>query len=151
VYPSPQWQLRAWPNRWESPLVLDDNLATGWRTWEPVRAGMYLEVRFDHWQTISSAVVYSPSPGHGLALEVYGQGAKRRWHALGAAQARPHPPGDLRIDASLAIRRAGYRYVLAATGGGGSTPAGNALVGHESDWGMERVAEAGPYYLYRVK
>jgi 4-amino-4-deoxy-L-arabinose transferase-like glycosyltransferase len=151
VYPSPQWQLRAWPNRWESPLVLDDNLATGWRTWEPVRAGMYLEIRFDHWQTISSAVVYSPSPAHGLSLEVYGQGARRRWHALGAAQARPHPPGDLRLDASLAIRRAGYRYVLAATGGGGSTPAGNALVGHESDWGMERVAEAGPYYLYRVK
>jgi hypothetical protein len=49
------------------------------------------------------------------------------------------------------MRRAGYRFVLAATGTGGSTPAGNALMGHESEWGMERVAEAGPYYLFRVK
>ncbi len=151
VYTSPHWQLRAWPNRWESPLAFDDNLATAWRTWEPARAGMYLEVRFDHFQTISSAVVYSPSAGRGLSLEVYGQAAKRRWHALGTAEARPHPREDLRIEAALAIRRAGYRYVLAATGGGGSTPAGNALVGHESEWGMQRVAEAGPYYLYRVK
>lgn len=151
VYISPKWQLRAWPNRWESPLALDDNLATGWRTWEPARAGNFLEVRFDHFQTISSAVVYSPSPGHGLSLEVYGQSAKGRWHALGAAQVRHHSREDLRLDAGLAMRRAGYRFVLAATGTGGSTPAGNALMGHESEWGMERVAEAGPYYLFRVK
>lgn len=151
VYPSPHWQLRAWPNRWEAPQALDDNLTTGWRTWGPARAGMFLEVRFDHFQTISSVAVYSPSPSRGLSLQVYGQGAKRRWRALGAAQATPHPSGDLRLDAGLAIRRAGYRFVLAATGGGGSTPAGNAFLGHESDWGMERVAEAGPYYLYRLK
>jgi hypothetical protein len=112
---------------------------------------MFLEIRFDHFQTISSAVVYSPSPIHGLSLEVYGQNAKGRWHALSAAQILPHSHDDLRIEAGIAIRRAGYRFVLAATGGGGSTPAGNALLGHESEWGMERVAAAGPYYLYRVK
>lgn len=151
VYPSPHWQLRAWPNRWEAPLVFDDNLATGWRTWESTRAGMFLEVRFDHLQTISSAVVYSPSPDHGVSLDVYGQSAKGHWRALGAAQVQPHPRENLRIDAGLAIRHAGYRFLLAATGGGGSTPAGNALLGHEADWGMERVAYAGPYYLYRVK
>jgi hypothetical protein len=151
VYTSPHWRLRAWPNRWESPLALDDNLSTGWRSWEPARAGMFLEVRFDHFQTISSAVLYSPSPGAGLTLDVYGQNAKGRWHALGPAPGRPHPSEDLRIEAGLAIRRAGYRFVLAATGGGGSTPAGNALLGHESEWGMEGVANAGPYYLYRVK
>ncbi len=151
IYSSPHWQLRAWPNRWESRLAFDDNLTTGWRTGMPVRTGMFLEVRFDHFQSISSAVVYSPSPSHGLSLEVYGQNAKGRWHALGAARATPHPREDLRIEAGIAIRRAGYRFVLAAIGGGGSTPAGNAFLGHESEWGMVRVAAAGPYYLYRVK
>lgn len=151
VYPSPHWQLRAWPNRWESPLALDDNLTTGWRTWGPLRAGTFLEVRFDHFQTISSAAVYSPSPGHGISLEVYGQNAKGAWRALGNAQAAAHPPGDLRIDAAVAIHRAGYRFVLVTTGSGGSAPAGNAMLGHEAEWGVERVAEAGPYYLYRLK
>jgi hypothetical protein len=112
---------------------------------------MFLEVRFDHFQTISSALLYSPSPSHSLSLEVFGQSAKGRWHALSAAQATPHPPEDLRIDAGLAIRRAGYRFVLVTTGGGGSTQMGNALLGHESDWGMEQAAYAGPYFLYRVK
>jgi hypothetical protein len=41
VYTSPNWTLRAWPNSWEAPLALDGNLATRWRTWEPVRAGVY--------------------------------------------------------------------------------------------------------------
>ena len=25
VYPSPHWQLRAWPNRWEAPLAFDED------------------------------------------------------------------------------------------------------------------------------
>ena len=29
------------------PLALDQNLASRWRTWEPARPGMYLEVDFD--------------------------------------------------------------------------------------------------------
>ena len=122
----------------------DDNLATGWRTWSRFAPACISKSGSITCRRSRPPSSYSPSPGHGLSLEVYGQSAKRRWHALGAAQARPHPPGDLRLDASLAIRRAGYRYVLAATGGGGSTPVGNALVGHESDWGMERVAGSGP-------
>lgn len=151
VYPSPHWQLRVWPNRWEAPLAFDDNLATGWRTWEPVRAGMFLEVRFDHLQRISSAALYAPSPVPDLSLDAYGQSAKGRWHPLGTAHWAPYPSADLRLDAGRAIRQAGYGFVLAQTGGGGSTPAGNALLGHESEWGMERVAAAGPYFLYRVK
>jgi len=149
VYASPHWQTRAWPNRTEAPLAFDDNLTTEWRTWIPARAGMFLEARFDHLQRISSAIVYSPS--HGIAFELYGQDPKGRWQDFGAAQSRPHPRDDLRIDAGLALRRAGYRYLLATTGGGGGTAAGNAIVGHEAEWGMERVAEAGPYYLFRVK
>jgi Dolichyl-phosphate-mannose-protein mannosyltransferase len=146
VYTSPNWSLRAWPNSWEAPLALDGNLATRWRTWEPVRAGTFFEIRFDHPQTISAAAFYAGS----APLEVYG-GSRGRWRELGAPPSALRVRQDLRSEATLAIRRAGYRYLLVPTGSGGSAPIGNALLGREPEWGLERVAEAGPYYLFRVK
>jgi hypothetical protein len=47
IFGSPQWQLQAWPNVWELPLAFDENQATRWRTWDPIRAGMFVEVDFD--------------------------------------------------------------------------------------------------------
>ena len=38
IYNSAQWRLRAWPNVWEAPLAFDENVATRWRTWQPMRA-----------------------------------------------------------------------------------------------------------------
>ena len=45
---SPQWTFTGHPNPWEGPLAFDGNLATRWRTWEQVRAGMTFEVDFGH-------------------------------------------------------------------------------------------------------
>ena len=66
-----------------------------------------------------------------------------------SAVQRPAP--DLRLDATRALRRAGFRYLLAPTGSGGNAPIGNLLVGHEAQWGLERAGEAGRFYLFRVK
>jgi hypothetical protein len=55
VFNSPQWTFPGWPNRGEAPLAFDGNLATRWRTWEPVRNGMYFEVDFGHAQRLSAA------------------------------------------------------------------------------------------------
>jgi hypothetical protein len=151
VFTSPHWDLRAWPNSWEAPLALDGNLATRWRTWQPIRAGMYMELRFDHPQRISSVVLYSHAPLLGVPVEIYGQAGRGPWRLLGTPRAIQHPKEDLRPDAILAVRRAGYRYLIAATGSGGTAPLGNALVGQEPEWGLERVAEAGQYFLFRVK
>ena len=152
IFSSPEWAVIAWPNRWEGPLALDGNIATRWRTWEPVRAGMYFEIDLDHPQLLSSAVLISHTPAYRPALEFYGQGTNGQWHLLSDhPTAEPRPPQDLRLEANRAIRRAGFRYLLAATGSGGNTSIGNILVGHEPEWGLERVGEAGRYYLFRVK
>lgn len=151
VYTSPHWNLRAWPDSWEAPLALDGNLATRWRTWEPARRGTYFEIRFDHPQRVSSATVYASAPWRGAPLEVYGQAGKGRWAPIKAEEAAGRVREDLRAEATLAIRRAGYRFVLVTTGFAGSAAIGNAIIGQEPEWGLERVAEAGPYYLLRVK
>ena len=150
IYTSPHWNLRAWPNSWEAPLALDGNLATRWRTWQPVRPGMYFEIRLDHPQRISAALLYSRAR-RDLPLEVYGQGRDGRWRALGVPYPARHPNEDLRAAATLAMRRAGYRYLMVPTGAGGNAPLGNALLGQEPEWGLERVERAGRYYLFRIK
>jgi hypothetical protein len=151
VYPSPRWSLRVWPNSWEAPLALDGNIATRWRTWEPVREGMYFEIRFDHPQRISSAVVYSHTPALNVPVDVYGMDTSGHWRPLGPLLAKRRPLNDLRGDARRAIRHAGFSYLVVPTGSDGAAPIGNAMVGKETDWGLELVAQAGPYYLYRVK
>jgi 4-amino-4-deoxy-L-arabinose transferase-like glycosyltransferase len=151
VYNSPNWALRAWPNSWEAPLALDGNLATRWRTWEPIHEGMYFEIRFDHPQRISAAVLYSHTPALNVPVDVYGMDTAGHWRPLGPLLATRRPRQDLRAEAVLAIRRAGYRYLVVPTGSEGTAPIGNAIVGREAEWGLERVEQAGPYYLLRVK
>lgn len=151
VYNSPNWALRAWPNSWEAPLALDGNLATRWRTWEPIRAGMYFEIRFDRPQRISAAVLSSHTPALNVPVDVYGMDTAGHWRPFGPLLASRRPQPDLRPEAALAIRRAGYRYLVVPTGSEGTAPIGNALVGREAEWGLERVEQAGPYYLFRVK
>src|SRR5439155_22942412 len=73
---SPQWTFPGRPNRWEAPLAFDGNLATRWRTWEPVRDHMYFEVDFGHAQRLTSAVLVSHTPVFHVPLEVSGWVAK---------------------------------------------------------------------------
>jgi hypothetical protein len=151
VYPSPHWALRAWPNSWEAPLALDGNLATRWRTWEPIPAGMYFEMRFDRPQRISSVVISSHTPAFNVHLDLYGMDTPGHWRALGTLLASRRPTPDLRREATQAIRYAGFHYLVVPTGAEGTAPIGNAMAGREADWGLELVTQAGPYYLYRVK
>jgi hypothetical protein len=149
VFNSPQWGLSGWPNRWEGPLAFDSNLATRWRTWQPVRAGMHFQVDFENPQRLTDAVLVTHIP---FAGTVYGQDMKGTWGLLAD---RPvvttHEPRDLRLDATRALRKSGYRYVLVPTGEGGNAPIGNVIVGHEAEWGLEQAGYAGDYYLLRVK
>jgi hypothetical protein len=148
---SPRWTLRAWPNRWELPLALDGNVATRWRTWEPIRAGMFVEIELDAPQRLSAAALLSHVPVFQVALEVYGQATDRQWHLLSKAPAAtPLAPEDLRRKATDALRDAGFRYLLAPTGEGGNAPIGNAIVGHEREWALERVSQLGRVYLWAV-
>ena len=152
LFNSPQWTIGGWPNRWEGPLAFDGNLATRWRTWEAVRAGMYLDLELGNPQRLTAAVLVTHTPVFGVTLEVHGMDVKGQWHLLSdTPQAIPRAPRDIRLEAARALKGAGFRYLLVPTGEGGNAPIGNVLVGHEAEWGMERAGEAGRFYLFRVK
>jgi hypothetical protein len=152
LFNSPQWTLGGWPNRWEAPLAFDGNLATRWRTWETVRAGMYMDVELANPQRLTAVVMVTHTAAYQVPLEIHGQDVQGRWHLLcDTPQAIARAPQDIRLEASRAIKRAGFRYVLVPTGEGGNAPIGNIMVGREAEWGMERAGEAGRFYLFRVK
>jgi len=150
IFNSPQWRLRAWPNVWEAPLAFDENEATRWRTWQPMRAGMYLQAEFDHAQTLSGAVMTSETPAFRVPFEFYARG-RGGWRLLSA-----HPEvalrtlPDLRVAAANTVRDAGFSYILAATGNAGNAPLAAAMEGHAAEWGMEKAGYAGRVTLYRI-
>ncbi len=151
IFGSPQWQLRGWPNEWESPLAFDGNRATRWRSREPIRAGMFVEADFDRPQVLSSALMTSPTPFFHVPFEFYGR-ESGGWRLL---TSRPivtaKPLGDVRMAATRAVQSAGFRYILADDGGGGYGVLGAAMAHYEGEWGLERAGEFGPVVLLRIK
>ena len=151
VFATPQWELRAWPNPWELPLAFEENRAARWRTWEPVRAGMYVEMDFGAAQPLSAAVLLSPSEDAPLALEFYGRQG-REWKLLTKqVTVAERPMGNIRWSAAKVILHAGFRYILASSGAEGNGPLGADMLAHTEEWGLQKVAEHGPDVLFRIK
>jgi hypothetical protein len=148
---NPQWELQAWPNVWELPLAFDRNRATRWRSLEPIRAGMYVEVDFGAALALSGASMVSPTAASALPWEFYGR-ERDGWHLLTSRPVvTPTPLGDVRMSATGAIRRAGFGYILAINSDEGNGLLGAAMVGHEAEWGLEKKAELGPTVLFRIE
>ncbi|MGH9662049.1 MAG: ArnT family glycosyltransferase, partial [Bryobacteraceae bacterium] len=151
IYNSPQWRLDAWPNRWDAPLALDENLATRWRTWEPMRAGMLVEVRFDRPQRLTRATLVSHTPVHGVPVEVHGQDDSGAWHTLSPAMtSTQRVKEDLRRPAIRYLKRLGIESIMVATEYTGAWQLGRSLVGQEALWGLVRADERGFVYLLKI-
>lgn len=145
------WTLSAWPNPWELPSAFDENRATRWRTWEPIRRGMFVEVEFDRPQVLSRVVLQSHTPVYHVPFEFYGRAEDGRWRFLGAEEAgRLRVREDLRRPAVRALRRAGFRYILAPTGFDGAGPLGRSMEDHLTGWGLELVASRRGLRLFRI-
>jgi len=151
VYSSPQWQLRGWPNPWEAPVAFDGNLASRWRSWEPMRPGMFIEVLFDRPQLLTSATLSSHSPVYNVPVQFYGLGADEVWKLLSANPAAAlRQKEDLRRAATRYLKRSGIDYILAPASTSGVWQLGRILVEQHREWGLEDVGERGPVHLLRT-
>jgi hypothetical protein len=151
VHNSPHWLLTSWPNRWEAPLAFDDNFASSWRTWEPMRPGMFFEVRFDHPQLLTSAVLTSHSPVYDVPVEFYGLDAANKWKLLSDHPQRVlRPRQDLRRPAMRYLKRNGIDYILAPESTTGVWQLGKLLVEQAREWGLEDVGQFEVVHLLRI-
>jgi hypothetical protein len=132
-------------------LAFDENRATRWRTWEPIRAGIYVEVDFDRPQILSAALMTSPTAIYPLPFEFYGR-ERDAWRLLtNRPVVTPNVVGDVRMSAMKAIRDAGFNYILAYDSDEGNGVLGAAMLGHEAEWGLEKTASLGPVVLLRIR
>jgi 4-amino-4-deoxy-L-arabinose transferase-like glycosyltransferase len=152
VAPGRNWALNAWPNPSEVPFALDRNTATRWRTWEPMRSGMFVEIELDSPQQLNGASIMSHTPVFQVPMEFFGQTAGGSWISLTSSpRVSLLPREDLRLAATHALRAAGYGYLLVPEGSEGNGPIGRVMVGHEAEWGLERAGSAGSIHLFRLK
>jgi len=146
---SSRWTLDAWPNSWEAPLGLDQNLASRWRTWEAARPGMFFELDFDRPQTLTSINVIGRTTENEPRLEIYGQRADGNWVQF-LAPRTVRPAINLRRAAVKMVRRSGMRYILAPGGKGGGGPIGTSMANQPGDWGVEIAAQLDNTYLLKI-
>jgi hypothetical protein len=148
---SPKWLLRAWPNPWEAHLAFDDNLASRWRTWEPMRQGMVFEVFFDQPRQLTAAVLTTHIPTNEAPIEVYGLGIDGAWKFLSSnPKSSLQTPEDLHRAAMVFLKQSGIDYILAPTKSAGVWQTGKSLVQHARDWGLEDVGQRDEVHLLRI-
>jgi hypothetical protein len=149
VRASRRWTLDAWPNSWEAPLGLDQNLISRWRTWEAARPGMFFELNFDRPETLSEINIVGRNSENEPRLEIFGQREDSAWVRFSAPR-NPRPALNLQQSAVRMVRRAGMRYILAPTGKTGGGVIGLSMVNHPVDWGVGIAAHVDGLYLLKI-
>ncbi len=61
------------------------------------------------------------------------------------------PPTDLRREATRALRRAGFRFILAHAGNAGINLIGSDMVKHTAEWGLRDRGELTPVHLFEIE
>jgi len=138
VNPTPLWAMGAEPNPWEAALAVDGNPVSAWRTWEPVRGGMYWEVDFAVGEAVATVCVWL-AENYNVRVEGWTLPAPERQAAL-----------NYRRAATRYLAREGVTHVLAAETGDAFGEIAIDIARRTEDWGLERVGAVGNTALYQV-
>jgi len=149
IYNSPQWTLSATPNPWEVPFALDGNVATRWRTWEPVLPGHSVAIEFDRVQVLSGLALLTHVAAPPRVELLGGDGGWRALHA--PLDLRTKPREDLRLAATQAIRQAGFTYLLVAESKDPLAELGRQMIADPAAWGLSEAGGAGYVRLLRLR
>ena len=111
---------------------------------------MFFEIDLDHPQRLSGAVLRSQNQA--LMLEFHGQGMDGKWRRLtNFTDAVLRPRLDLRLEAAAALRRAGFRYLLAPTQFDAYGKLGRKLRDEAPKWRLDPVADTGAAALFHIR
>ncbi|MCL6545006.1 MAG: discoidin domain-containing protein [Bryobacteraceae bacterium] len=146
---TPAWRLVARPNPWEIDLAFDGNLATRWRSWESLRAGMHVEVGLGGLEELDQVTLICPLAPWDLKMELRGLSEAGRWEPLGGEPEHilGEEPQGLRRAATASFLRRGVNWLLIS----GSDFGAKDFEQRAAEWGLEFIAERNGARLYRIR
>jgi hypothetical protein len=144
----PEWRLQASPNPWDVQLAFDNSPATRWRSWEPAKPGMYLEVDFSKPQAIDQVMLETCPDDRGIPakIEVLDDGG--RWRQAGGQTSEESVAlhGDIRRAAIYELHTRNVNYLLMRDVDYGAED----IRDDPESWGLKEIAVGFGARLYRV-
>jgi len=143
------WRLRAAPNPWDVQEAFDGSILTGWRSWEPMREGMFVEVRFPEERLVDGVAIDTLPVEHFSDVIIEVQDRAGVWRQAGGAPRKYDTgiPFGLRRACAAILKERGITHVLL----------------HERDymaddverktaaWNLMKLGEAAGFRLYAIR
>jgi hypothetical protein len=153
LQPASDWQISSEPRPWYAPRLLDGDPLSSWNSWEPLRDGMWIEVRFPEPLTLSGAELVYPWGQHFVEFEYFGLDASEQWQPLEARSEqgrRPFDPEGLKKWATRQLASHGVKLLVTNREGGGHNYLAPIIAEDPAAWGLQEIGHDGPVYVYRL-
>jgi hypothetical protein len=102
--------LNAQPNPWDMPLALDGSAITRWRSWEALRPGMWIDLKFEPAETIDRIEILCADGGYGSEMAARVRSGAGAWITVPSSWSVGLLP-DLRRQATAELKHSGVQYL----------------------------------------
>ena len=146
---SAQWRLTARPNPWDVQLAFDNSPVSRWRTFEPLRSGLFVEVDLGSAQTIDEVAVETTTGQKAIAMavQVANEGEEWRLATDRIATTDLPEPGFLGKLATAEMKAWGFDYFLIDDNEWGAAH----IVEGPAAWGFREIGKAWTTRLYKIE
>jgi hypothetical protein len=145
IPPARSWRLDAFPNPWDIGFAFDGVIGTRWQSWEAMRPGMSVSIRFDAPLSMDRIEVVSIDPQWASQMSLRILTDAGGW--LGPPGTwQPNPPMDTRKNATRELKREGVHYVVIVKNAYNS----ELFAKNPSAWGLTEVDSSKESTLYRI-
>lgn len=149
----PNWTVTADPRPWSAPRLLDGDPLSSWNSWESLRKGMWIEVRFPQPLTLSGAEIIYPWGQHFVEFQYFALDGSGNWQQLevqSQQSRRPFSPAVLKKWAIQKLARHGVELLVTNLEFGGYKQLVQAIDEDPGAWGVREIGREGPLRIYRL-
>ena len=135
------------PNPWDAPFVVDGSSATRWMSWDPMRPGMNIRIRYPDRPLADEIDIDCGEGQWDSRMQVRAEVDGGRWIAPDFASWITIPASDQRRAAAAGLKKRGIRYVVISKGAWRSTQ----FTTSARAWGLKEVFSGRDATLYRIE
>lgn len=146
---APDWRVWAQPNPWGAGLAFDGSLVTRWRSWERIRAGMFVQAQFGRPRKVDEVRLLMSDDQHGVRMRLEGKAPGGVWRLLSSEPVKRGMPVPLTLRrmAMREVRRGGVTHLLVHEG----DYAWPDLSRNARAWGIREIGSVDAYHLFQLE